>query len=698
MLKVIHSKSIFTVVFVSLITFAMAGIFGDSAFAEDIKYQTEIPSILYINIPTAEIDVLVNPASRPFDSKNFSVTVATNNLTGYQMMMNSDSTDLLNIDDATQTIPTLSALDGGYTYDTFETNRWGYKKGNGNYMPFVSGTQLLKNDTTTNGDTANLTFATKVDFMQASGIYETELNFVAVANPLPVYIQNLDNDLCTEQPLLVVDARDNQEYTVKRLADGSCWMTENLRLGAEDLILPLTSKNTNTKSNVDIATFNSWKDATGNYNAASFTVEEGTDSVNGTKYGVLYDYCAVTAGTYCYPSDGQDHGKATSDICPAGWRLPIGGENTDTKNEFKKLRDLYEGSDYEVAEKMRAPISEGGASFALAGTKAPSDSITRSGTNGYFWSSIVVTSRARILQLYTASIDTADFTERAYSSSVRCVLKFGISRAKYLQDIIPAMVDATEIGEVVTVSDKRDNKEYRIGKLADGNLWMLDNLALDPTTVPLEKLKGNTNASDEALTYLKEGGGTDQYAATAVALATNADRSDTPTVITEHMDTVPPGNYDPGKAGVYYSYCAVSAGSFCYSGSAPYASPDVYYPADLSEDICPAGWRVPTGSSRTIWNSETSTSEPVPSDYRTLANSYNSAAAFHTAFHTAFANGFYSYFPGYSISMGYSGYLWAASQETTSSGNLIYFSPDYISYTGTHRGRIFNIRCMYKNQ
>ena len=697
MLKVIHSKSIFTMVFASLITFALAGIFGDSAFAEDIKYQTEIPSILYINIPTVEIDVSVNPASRPFDSRSFSVTVATNNLTGYQMMMNSDSTDLLNIDDATQTIPTLSALDGGYTYDTFETNRWGYKKGSGNYMPFVSGTQLLKNDTTTNGDTANLTFATKVDFMQASGIYETELNFVAVANPLPVYIQNLDNDLCTEQPLLVVDARDNQEYTVKRFADGTCWMTENLRLGAEDLILPLTSKNTNTKSNVDIATFNSWKDAASNYDTASFTVEEGTDSVNGTKYGVLYNYCAVTAGTYCYPSDGQDHGKATSDICPAGWRLPIGGEDTDTKNEFKKLKDLYDGDDYDKAIKMRDPISEGGASFALAGYKTISG-ITYSGTNGLWWSSIGSTSRARNFQLYTASTDTDDFADRVYSLSTRCVLKFGISRATYLQDIVPIMVDSTDIGEVATVKDKRDNKEYRIGKLADGNLWMLDNLALDPTTVSLETLKGNTNASDEALTYLKEGGGTDQYAATAVALATNTDRRDTPTVTTVYMDTVPPGDYDPGKVGVYYSYCAVSAGSFCYSGSAPYASPDVSYAADLSEDICPAGWRVPTGGYRTVWNSETSTSEPIPTDYRTLYDSYGSAVAFHTAFHSAFASGFYSYY--LPLSMGYNGYLWASSQETTSSGNLItyYSGSDYINYSGTDRSRIFNIRCMYKNQ
>lgn len=691
MLKVIRSKSILALVFVAFLTFWCG---GGLAFAESTKYQTEIPSILQVVIPDTDINVVVDPATKPFDSADFSITVATNNITGYKLMVSSDSTSLLKTDDASKTIPTLPALEGGYTQDTFETNRWGYKKDSGNYVPFVSGTELMRNDITTNGDTAALTFATKVDFLQPSGVYQTELNFVAVANPLPTYIQNLDDSLCTEQPLIVVDARDNQEYTVARLADGNCWMTENLNLGAEDLLLPLTSKNTNTKSNVDIATFNSWKNVAPNYDVTSFITVDGTDPVNGTKYGVLYDYCAVTAGTYCYPSDGQQHGNAASDICPVGWRLPIGGEDTDAKNEFKKLKDLYDGSDYDKAIKMRAPISDGGAAFALAGYKTGSG-ITGSGITGLYWSSVGVTGRARTFSLYTASTDTANFSERAYGLSVRCILKFGISKAKYMQDITTAMVDSTDIGEVATVKDKRDEKEYLIGKLADGNVWMLDNLALDPTEVSLEKLKGNTNASDETLTYFKIGGGEGAYAAEGVALAVNTNRRDTPTVVTKYMDVVPSGGYSSGKAGVYYNYCAVSAGSYCYADGAPYA-PGTSYPVDITEDICPADWRLPTASARTNYNYETGTNEYEYSDYRNLISLYDSLTAFYTAFHVTFANGFYNYSPTYSTSMGSRGYLWAGSQQSTSSGKLMSFDNTYYGFTDTDRSRIFNTRCMFK--
>ena len=34
--------------------------------------------------------------------------------------------------------------------------------------------------------------------------------------------------------IALTDARDNNTYTVARLADGKCWMTENLRLDAEN--------------------------------------------------------------------------------------------------------------------------------------------------------------------------------------------------------------------------------------------------------------------------------------------------------------------------------------------------------------------------------------------------------------------------------------------------------------------------------
>ena len=212
------------IIIATLTTLALAAIGSAPTFAETAKYHTEVAPALKITIPNTEINVAVDPSSRPFDSRSFNITVATNNLTGYNLTMASESTSLLKTDDVTKTIQTLSTLEGGYTEDTFENNKWGYKLASTNYIPFVSGAEIARSDTTTNGDTTQLTFATKVDFLQSAGVYKNELNFVAVANPLPTYIQNLDATMCTEDPLLVVDKRDNEEYLVQRLADGNCWM------------------------------------------------------------------------------------------------------------------------------------------------------------------------------------------------------------------------------------------------------------------------------------------------------------------------------------------------------------------------------------------------------------------------------------------------------------------------------------------
>ena len=165
------------------------------------------------------------------------------------------------------------------------------------------------------------------------------------------------------------------------------------------------------------------------------------------------------------------------------------------------------------------------------------------------------------------------------------------------------------VGSTATVCDVRDDTKYIIGKLADNKYWMLDNLALDLTTVSLNDLKGNTNASDEVLTYLKNGGGSGQYAANGVIAKTSNSGSWTdsytdPYIATGYISTVPQGDDDPlktetsngnWKVGVYYNYCAASAGSYCYSTSnAPTNSQNGV--RNIDADICPKGWHMPTGN------------------------------------------------------------------------------------------------------
>ena len=169
--------------------------------------------------------------------------------------------------------------------------------------------------------------------------------------------------------------------------------------------------------------------------------------------------------------------------------------------------------------------------------------------------------------------------------------------------------DTIPLETVYTLTDPRDNQTYKVARLKDGKCWMLDNLALDLTTVSLNDLKGNTNASDEVLTYLKNGGGSGQYPANGVIAKTSNSGSWTnsytdPYIATGYISTVPQGNNDPlktetsngnWKIGVYYNYCAASAGSYCYSTSnAPTDNQNGV--RNIDADICPKGWQMPTGN------------------------------------------------------------------------------------------------------
>ena len=160
-----------------------------------------------------------------------------------------------------------------------------------------------------------------------------------------------------------------------------------------------------------------------------------------------------------------------------------------------------------------------------------------------------------------------------------------------------------------TAIDSRDGTEYHIQRLADGKCWLLDNLALDLVTYKDNLNSSNTNASDEVLAYLKNGGGSVQYPANGVIAKTSNSGSWTnsytdPYIATGYISTVPQGNNDPlktetsngnWKIGVYYNYCAASAGSYCYStDNAPTDNQNGV--RNIDADICPKGWHMPTGN------------------------------------------------------------------------------------------------------
>ena len=272
----------------------------------------------------------------------------------------------------------------------------------------------------------------------------------------------------------------------------------------------------------------------------------------------------------------------------------------------------------------------------------------------------------------------------------------------YMQDITSSnrttVLASLTSNATYQIKDNRDNETYCVSKLADGNLWMLDNLALDLTssTVLNTMNESNTNASSTTLGYLKNGGGTtsDKYAITSVVnwtdsptYASSYSYSD-PLVNMASKDVIPTdatstaGGY---KIGGYYNYCAASAGSYCYGNGTSAGTSS----GNATESICPAGWRMPGGSSTVNL-----TATPPTGEYQNLYNnsSYNTYANYRSALHLPLSGYFRNGSPS---NQGSSGDWWSSTRYANYYMYLLYANTSTISpalYGDRYGG--YSLRCV----
>jgi uncharacterized protein (TIGR02145 family) len=142
--------------------------------------------------------------------------------------------------------------------------------------------------------------------------------------------------------LTLKDTRGGPQYQVAKLADGNCWMLDNLKL----------ADYTATAADTDLNDINSFTipalDITKNSNADTpyvYGPMPGDTGAGATNYGYLYNWPAVTAGESMatMPGDDTKNNLAPNSICPKGWRLPAGGEVFEVSNEFDQLNAAMAG-------------------------------------------------------------------------------------------------------------------------------------------------------------------------------------------------------------------------------------------------------------------------------------------------------------------------------------------------------------------
>ncbi len=176
-------------------------------------------------------------------------------------------------------------------------------------------------------------------------------------------LQNWDgcSSLASGATTALTDERDNNTYAVAKLADGKCWMIENLRLADKDSSnndielssinthnpsLPLTndyasSTTSNHLSPTTDPTTTAWcqthssacddQSMLATNNTTLFTNNTASSyNADGDvySYGNYYNWYSATGGHGKYGSSYGSSFTAPGDICPAGWHLPTGKDAT----------------------------------------------------------------------------------------------------------------------------------------------------------------------------------------------------------------------------------------------------------------------------------------------------------------------------------------------------------------------------------
>lgn len=140
---------------------------------------------------------------------------------------------------------------------------------------------------------------------------------------------------------------------------------------------------------------------------------------------------------------------------------------------------------------------------------------------------------------------------------------------------------------LVTLTDPRgadpsEHRTYTVGKLADNNCWMLDNLKLGSTTTSLILTPADSDvASNFTLPQVINGTG-----AASDTSDNPGNNYDTPYAYYSTNDN--PGNPQTNY-GYYYNFSAATAGET--RTSLPAGT------GDAAHSICPSGWHLPTGRS-----------------------------------------------------------------------------------------------------
>ena len=374
---------------------------ADDSMSSTISFDVTPVASVTLNTSAVEFDVKPT-ADGVFQSKPVVATVTTNSLAGYELYFSSidNNTDMVHANsEVTDVI--ASGFSGTVTSSTMGKDKWGYSLDNVNFskIPASSSQQKIQDIDhypSSSEKTSTIYIGTKIAADIKSGLYSKSVLFSIVAHEMPTVMemQSFDKSrlVNTGSTAVLEDIRDDNVYTVKKLADSNVWMTQNLRIAGKKI----------DSSDSDLPAGESFTIPASDASLIATTFNAGGAYVD-TTYGGYYNFYTATAG---WGTTSVSSGNSTKSICPKGWRLP-------SVDEYQTLNSYYPSAEAMLGEP----------SFDLSGF-VDNGMPTHQDTSGYY----VTSSAFSAYGLYRMDISSSSVypegnSSKVYGFSVRCIAK-----------------------------------------------------------------------------------------------------------------------------------------------------------------------------------------------------------------------------------------------------------------------------------
>ena len=610
---------------------------------------------------TASVSLDVSSVSGSFatsgSNETASFSLSTNNATGYTLNLKTsgDDTSLTDSTNSNASTNHLDIINATKTAESFSNNTWGLlpSKYNGianttNYYP-ASNAGFTMDETNAANSTDNtytIGLGVKADFTMPTGTY-TNSTIIAeyVAKPITYAIYYYSN---TEDTVTNMPATNPQTGTVSQ---GTISTSVNLAAAPSRtgyLFLGWCQGSSSAISNI--------------------TTTDGVDT------------CSTTAYTANQSFGINATNNPDNYYLYAMWQI-----NTFTITlQYNNAAGITVDGDTITS----SSVSLEGGTHSISGIYNTGQTFDSWSTSG----SISVTSTSSASTTLTVS-GTGTLTLNGKLVPVDYCTENNIGDGDCMQKMVES--DCTTTPK--SVMDSRDGNTYVVQRLEDNNCWLLNNLSLDlaDEQVQLNLSNSTTNATEIALNYLKNGGGTGNYAPTPVVDAQTDFNKYSQPMINSALKNNEVTAYGPGatnehkaKTGIYYNYCAASAGSFCYGenlGS-----------GNTVHDICPKGWRMPTGGFN---NGEIyDLCKAVSSDNPCTTSSSMSMSNSNDLLYKTSVTISGSYYID-NVSLSGMGFIWTSSSSSRNYIYLYHYSSNYICLScsvSTPTGA--SARCILKKQ